>query len=189
MRWDRRLAHLERLWPPPPLPSPELRQRQRQWNRLVRRYMRLLEQSLPFMSDEEQRQVRQAVEQFVEDGRGPYRDWLDHLSKGWCRFPELPAETMKDLLLAWLSPAVDGGAVCRQCGLEHPKHKTPPVSEWKLLPGKQHQVGPPPWYDLPAFFRSCPGCGGLAHEIDWPHQTAQHDRPWKSRDGCVSAVG
>jgi hypothetical protein len=51
---------------------------------------------------------------------------------------------MKDLLLAWLSPAVDGGAVCRRCGLEHPKHKAPPLSEWTLLPGKQHQVGLPP---------------------------------------------
>jgi serine/threonine protein kinase len=63
-----------------------------------------------------------------------------------------------------------------------------PVSEWKLLPGKQHQVGPPPWHDLPTFFRSCPGCGSLAHEIDWPHQTAQYARPWKGRDGCVSAA-
>jgi hypothetical protein len=44
--------------------------------------MRLLEQSLPLMSDEEQGQVRQALEQYVEDGCGPYLDWPDHLSKG-----------------------------------------------------------------------------------------------------------
>jgi hypothetical protein len=120
----------------------------------VRRYLRLLEQSLPYMSDDEQGQVRQALERYVEDGRGPYRDWLDHLSKGWCRLPELPAAVMKDLLVAWLSPAADGGMVCRQCRLEHPRHKTPPVNEWKLLPGKQHQVGPPPWYDQKAIRRA-----------------------------------
>jgi hypothetical protein len=39
------------------------------------------------------------------------------------------------------SPSVDGAVVCRQCGLEYPHHKAPPLSEWKLLPGKQPQVG------------------------------------------------
>jgi hypothetical protein len=189
MRWDRRLAQLERQWPPPPPILGRDRRRQRQWHCVVRRYERLFDQAVELLPAEEQEQVCRPMLQYLEEGRGPYRDWLEHLSKAWCRLPELPATVMKDLLLAWLSPAVDGSGVCQLCGLEHPKHKAPPLSEWKLLPGKQHQVGPPPWYDLPAFFRSCPNCGGLAHEIDWPHQTEQYERPWQGWDGCVSMAG
>jgi hypothetical protein len=128
-------------------------------------------------------QVDQAMEQLTEEWSGPYSTWLQHLGLGWRRLPELSPAVMKDLLLAWLSPAAKEGMVCRHCGLEYPYHETPPVSEWKLLPDRQPHVGPPPWYDLPVFFRDCPGCGGSSDEIDWPHLTEQHDRAWKNMDG------
>jgi hypothetical protein len=101
-----------------------------------------------------------------------------------CRLPELTPVAMKDLLLAWLAPEADGGMVCRQCGLECPKHKSPPLSEYKLLPGKTPFEVPPPWYDLPFLFAVCPGCGASRHEVDWPFQTA-YDLPWKQLDGFV----
>src|SRR5207244_12641127 len=63
---------------------------------------------------------------------------------GRCRLPELPATVMKELLLTWISPEVDGGVACQHCGLEYPRYRTPPVSEWKVLPGKTPLQGSPP---------------------------------------------
>jgi hypothetical protein len=101
-----------------------------------------------------------------------------------CRLPELTPAAMKELLPAWLAPEADGGMVCRQCGLKYPKHKSPPLSEWKLLPGKKPMEGLPPWYDPPYLFEACPGCGASRHEVDWPFQ-ATCDLPWKQLDGFV----
>ena len=59
------------------------------------------------------------------------------------------------------------------------------MNEWKLLPGKRPPEGPPPWYDLPEFFPSCPHCGASCREMNWPHLILQHDYPWKRLDGYV----
>ena len=51
----------------------------------------------------------------------------------------------KAVLLAWLSPECDSLArIWRQGGLEDPFPKSPPLSEWKLLPGKVPLQGSPP---------------------------------------------
>ena len=82
----------------------------------------------------------------------------------------------------------DGGMVCQTCGLEHPRQYSPQLSEWKLLPGRRPFEGAPPWYDLPAFFRTCPHCGARSFEADWPHQLPKYDRPWRRLDGYVSVA-
>jgi hypothetical protein len=87
---------------------------------------------------------------------------------------------MKELLLAWLSPQADGGVVCRHGGLEYPRHRSPPLGEWRLLPGRKALEGPPPWYDLPELFACCPNCGGSCRDIDWPYRTPECRRPWKA---------
>src|SRR5262249_7332955 len=102
--------------------------------------------------------------------------------------PELTPEVGKELLLAWLSPEVDGGIVCRQCGLEYPKHRHPPMNEWRVLPGKVPLQGPPPWYDLPEVFQTCPNCGASRFEIDWRHRVRQFDGRWMKMDGFVEVV-
>jgi hypothetical protein len=152
---------------------------------VLARWERLLGQALPLLGPADRGRVTAAATQLEEEFGGPYRDWLRHLAEGLCRLPQLPPAAMKDLLLAWLSPEADGGMVCRQCGLEYPRHRSPPLSEWKLLPGKRPLEGPPPWYDLPELFLACPGCGGSRFEIDWPNHTEQLQRPWKELDGFV----
>jgi hypothetical protein len=92
---------------------------------------------------------------------------------------------MRALLLAWLLPGADGGMVCRRCGLEYPRHKAPPLSQWKLLPGRKPFEGPPPWYDLPELFAACPGFGALRYEPDWPHQAGDRHRPRMELEGFV----
>jgi hypothetical protein len=92
---------------------------------------------------------------------------------------------MKDLLVAWLSPEPDGGRVCNRCGLEYPRHRVPPVGTWRLLPGKQPGVGPPPIYDLPELFQSCPGCSASRYDCDWPHLVTGNHHVWKELDGYV----
>jgi hypothetical protein len=68
-------------------------------------------------------------------------------------------------------------------GLEYPHHRSPPLSTWKLLPGRRPFDGAPPWYDLPEFFASCPHCGASRYEMDRPHLVPKHDYPWKQLDG------
>src|SRR5207237_2385084 len=105
------------------------------------------------MTEEEARQVEQALAEWNADERGPFADWLHDLFWGRSCVPQMPAEGMRALLLAWLSPQRDTfHRVCRRCGLEYPRHRSPPLSEWKVLPGKVPQQGEPPWYDLPDFF-------------------------------------
>jgi len=126
------------------------------------------------------------VEQVGSEDSGPYWRWLSDLCDGRSRLPALPPETMQALLLTWLSPEVNTYAiVCRQCGLEYPDHKSPPLSQWKLLPGKRPQEGPPPWYDLPCFFLVCPGCGASTFDMDWAHLVGQEHRSWMELDGFV----
>jgi hypothetical protein len=184
MRWQHRLVRLERLLPAPPPPRADERRRQKLWHRVVQRLMGLLDQALPLMAAAEQAKVLAVLDQLPDSG-SPLIAWLDDLYDGRCRLPVLTPETMKALLLAWLSPQVDGGMVCRHCGLEYPQHKAPPMSEWRLLPGKKPLEGPPPWYDLPEFFPCCPCCGGSCLEIDWPHLLAHEQRSWMTLDGFV----
>ena len=69
------------------------------------------------------------------------------------------------------------------CGLVYPHHRAPPLSTWKLLPGRRPSERTPPWYDLPEFFRSCPYCGASSYDTDWPHLVPNHDYAWKGLNG------
>jgi hypothetical protein len=141
----------------------------------------LFEAAGALMSEEEGQRVLDALDQFNDRQDGPFAGWFRDLTKEWCRLPDLAPAAMKAVLLAWLSPECDGrGQVCRQCGLEYPCHKHPPLSEWKLLPGKVPFEGPPPWYDLPEFFKACPGCGAALFDIDWPWFVESKSPPWKA---------
>jgi hypothetical protein len=176
-----RLARLEQKAPPPP-PPPDQEHRKR-IDRAFARLDRVVEAALDLMSEEEGARVIQAAAQWGADGSGPLGGWFTHLAEGKSWLPEVPPEVMRALLLAWISPECDGqGRVCVRCGLEYPCHKTPPLSQWKVLPGKVPLQGPPPWYDLPDFFAACPGCGASMKEIDWPWLVAPNTYPWQ-QDG------
>jgi hypothetical protein len=175
----RRLAKLERQLPLPS-PVPEDKERGQWLEQTGARLQRLVEAAGELMSAEECAQVQQALGQWFEDQGGPYAPWFRDLVAGNCRLPEVGPGAMKALLLAWLSPECDGFArVCRQSGLEYPCHKSPPLTEWKVLPGKVPLQGPPPWYDLPDFFEACPGCGASLLDFDWSHLVPQCNCPWK----------
>lgn len=159
-------------------------ERRERWGQVIDRWNELANKAALLMSEEDRGRVSQAIEQ-ANELTGPLDEWLDDLAKGRCRLPDLTAETMRGLLLAWLSPSADGGIVCTACGLEYPRHKHPPLSEWKLLPGREWGVGPPPWYDLPEFFAACPHCGGSRYGsgMDWPHLVDGKSYPWMRLDG------
>jgi len=145
-------------------------------------------QALPLMTEAEQEEVTCGLEQMCEWFKGPFGGWTHDLYLGRCRMPELSPETIKAVLLAWLSPEADGGMVCRGCGLEYPRHRSPPMNQWRVLPGKIPLQGPPPWYDLPEFFQACPNCGTSRFEIDWPHLVPDTERPWMNLDGFMGKV-
>jgi hypothetical protein len=177
----RRLDRLEqKLLPaPPPLSPAEARRLRRDEARLDK----LLQAVQPLLDPAEAAQVREALDLWDRDARGPFSTWFRDLTEGRSTLPSLTPEAMKAVLLAWLSPERDNLArVCRQCGLEYPDHKKPPVAEWKLLPGKRPLVGEPPWYDLPDFFAACPGCGASLRDFDWAHLMDGQDPPWKRED-------
>jgi hypothetical protein len=80
--------------------------------------------------------------------------------------------------------------VCPRTGLRVPRVKRHPGDPWKVLPGKVPCQGPPPWYDCPEFFSTCPGCGALKYGIlqcqlasepansqDWPALAARELAP------------
>jgi len=183
-QWRKRLAKLDVLLPQ--APTVDVQKRQKRRREVVRRLVRLCEQACELMSEEEQINVAEGFKQWAEAERGPYRWWFRDLFQGRCRLPELAPATMKELLVAWLSPECDPMTrVCRGCGLQYPHPRVTPMTEWKLLPGKVPLVGPPPWYDLPVFFPSCPGCGASALDIDWSHLVDRHDLPWMALDGYV----
>jgi hypothetical protein len=177
----RRLDKLEACVPAPAPASTTSSEEVRRLKRLDARLDRLLRAAVELMSAEEREQVRRGMDEWNADGGGPYPEWFWYLCEGQSDLPEMTPEAMKAVLLAWLSPERDWlGRVCRQCGLEYPTHKYPPMSQWKLLPGKVPWEGPPPWYDLPDFFTACPGCGAARNDIDWPNQVPD-DAPWKLR--------
>ena len=169
----------------PPPPPPGLAERERRWLEVFRRWTTLARSAEPLLSDAEGDRVAQALGELRDDFRGPYARWLGDLEEGRCRLPQLKPEAMKGLLLAWLSDEVDFAFVCTGCGLEYPHHRAPPLSAWKCLPGKRPLVGPPPWYDLPTFFRACPHCGASDYDVEWSHQVAGGGRGWQELDGYV----
>jgi hypothetical protein len=147
----------------------------------------MIEQAAPLLTDEQQEQILGGMEQIGRDTTGPYNRWLNDLLEGRCRLPKLSPEACKALLLAWLSPEVDGAMVCNQCGLEYPRHRAPSMSEWKVLPGKIPLQGPPPWYDLPEFFQTCPNCGDSRFNMDWPHLIRDKYYLWMELDGFMGS--
>jgi hypothetical protein len=165
-RFGSRLARLEKRLPPPP-PMPNLRRMHREFGRPTRQ----VRAAAPLLTEEEDERDCKAVDEWLEGQAGTYAQSLRELENGRCTVPKVAPEAMKALLLAWLSPQCDTLArVCRQCGLEYPDHKSPPMAEWKLLPGKVPLVGEPPWYDLPDFFAACPSFGESVYEVDPPHR-------------------
>jgi hypothetical protein len=183
-QWRKRLEKLDVLLPP--APTVDVQERQKRRRQVAHRLVRLCEQACELMTQEEQINVAEGFKQWAEAQGGPYRWWFRDLFQGRCRLPELAPATMKELLVKWLSPDCDPMTrLCRGCGLQYPQPRDPPLNEWKLLPGKEPLVGPPPWYDLPAFFPSCPGCGASMSDFDWSHLVDHVDRPWMALDGYV----
>jgi hypothetical protein len=103
--------------------------------------------------------------------------------------PEMAQDTMARLVAVYTEQAekVDscGACVCAGCGLLRPRHKSPPLSEWKVLPGKVPGVGSPPWSDLPEFFDRCPHCG--ADGWTWESRVDEEHHSW--RDLAAAELG
>lgn len=186
-RMRTRLEELDRRLPALPISeNPHEVKRRRQ---LARRLVRLIQNASPLFTEEEDEKVASALAQWGETEMGPYSGWLRDLFQGHCRLPELAPESMKQLLLAWLSPDCDSlTSVCRNCGLLYPRRRRPPVTQWKLLPEKVPGEGALPRYDLPEFFSSCPGCGASPRDFDWSHLVREVSRPWMGLDGYVGPV-
>jgi hypothetical protein len=88
---------------------------------------------------------------------------------------------MKDLLLAWLNPAVATSFVCRGCGLAYPfRHWLQPAGAKSFQVWPEGQ-GPPP--RAPEFFAACPHRGSPNTDILTSDDVEQHDYPWKEQDG------
>jgi hypothetical protein len=96
--------------------------------------------------------LRERVTAALQDSRCPLWDWLHDLLRGRSRLPEgLTEEVMRRLVLIRLDEAdrcEPWEAVCLRCGLQYPRHKSPPLSEWRLAPGCSPDERPL-HYDLP----------------------------------------
>jgi hypothetical protein len=171
-RLGRRIARLEQRLPPLPPPVDEARIRKE-----FRRLSRLVRAAEPLLTEAEAERVGEGLRAWVADGSGPYAHWLRDLEAGRCTLPAVAPAAMRELLLAWLLPACDTFAcVCRQCGLEYPRHQSPPLTAGRPRPGER-----PPPYVVPAFFAACPGCGASTTDFDWAHLVAGKDPPWKQK--------
>jgi hypothetical protein len=112
----------------------------------------------------------------LEDRNCPLWRWLRDMFCGRSQIPEgLSTDVMRRLVLIRLDEADKCDsfeAVCLRCGLQYPKHKSPPLRDWKLAPGCSPE-GRPLRYDLPHFFDhdGCPACGASskAGEMNWAH--------------------
>lgn len=185
-RMKTRLEELNRRLPA--LPTSEGSHEMKRRRQVAQRLVRLIKKTIPLFTEEEDEKVASALTQWGENRTGPYRSWLGDLFRGNCRLPELAPETMKQLLLAWLSPDCDVFTpVCRNCGMLYPNRRWS-WKELKLLPGKVPFEGSPPWYDVPEFFHSCPACGASSRDIDWSHFVGEINRPWMALDGYVGRV-
>src|SRR4051794_34026806 len=101
----------------------EARLRQQAHDRLLRRFLDLLEDALPaFGEADQERLAPQEGEGSELLARWPLRRWLDSVLEGSSRLPEgLAAATVQALLAAWLQPRVDSMClVCLACSLCRP---------------------------------------------------------------------
>jgi hypothetical protein len=112
----------------------------------------------------------------LEDRSCSLWGWIEDVFRGRSRLPEcLTQEVMRRLVLVRLDEADQcepWEAVCLRCGLQYPRHKSPPIFQWKLAPGCSPDERPLR-YDLPHFFDhdGCPACGASskAGEMEWAH--------------------
>jgi hypothetical protein len=180
-----RVAALEERCPPlPPSPSKAAEGRWRRRLCLVDgRLVQLLDAAEQLLTDEERRQVQEALRQWQEQRGGAYATWFKDLALGGCRLPELAPAVMKELLLAWLSPLCELAYVCQRCGLEYPRHAAP--SRWQGPPDTMGLQAAPPQYEVLACFSACPGCAAPTQEIDWAHLPRPR-RPWMNLDGYAA---
>lgn len=186
MNLKTRVANLEKLRPPPPPPDPEEQLRLKRFKRIYNQFVRLAGEAETLMTGEEIQQLKEEMEKT----RSSVFAWLDDLLAGRCRLPpDLSAELMKDLLLAYASPHCDYQLryVCLRCGMEYPHAEKPLPGGNKLLPGRIPYEGPPPWFAKPDFFIDCPCCGdsGRVREVTWAHRVAENGYPWMEMEGCV----
>jgi hypothetical protein len=170
MTMRRRITRQEQKLPPP---RPDEALRHNRWEKVWTRFFRQLEQAAALLSPEEEQSVGKALGDLADvgwfdggdlDDHGlcsPYVCWLQHLQNGWCRLPKLSPAAMKELVVAWSSPAVSSGVVCQSCGVEYPHLNYQPV------------------------FAACPGCA--SREWDWAHLIEGYDRAWKKLDGYVGS--
>ena len=125
----------------------------------------------------------------LQDDRCLLWPWLRDICRGRSRLPEcLTEDVMRRLVLIWLDEADQcepWEAVCLRCGLQYPRHKRPPLGEWKLAPGCSPDERPLR-YNLPHFFDhdGCPACDASSkvEEMNWAHlmedgywTTGKHD--------------
>lgn len=138
---------------------------QRRWEQTLNRFFEALPEDL-----------RDRVAEALEDESCPLWEWIEGLFRGRCRLPEgLDEELLRRLVLIRLEEPDDCDsleAVCLRCGLQYPRHKVPPVNEWRLAPG----CSPNDWplrYNLPHFFDhdGCPACGASSKtgDMNWSH--------------------
>jgi hypothetical protein len=161
-----RLHRLEEKTASKPLkPQPEVDEHQRRASRkLLVRFFQALNDALPLFAEPQQQRL-QAQEPFAAWVLEP---WVRSLLCGSSALPPISTETMQRLLAGWLDPHVASmPLVCLECLLCRPRRQPPPLKEWKLLPGKVPLEGPPPWYDVPEFFKLCPHCQSASYR--WEH--------------------
>jgi hypothetical protein len=138
---------------------------ERRWKETLDRFFRVLPNDL-------HGQVTKAL----EEESCPLWDWIEDLFRGRSRLPEgLDEDVMRRLVLIRLEEGDNCDsfeAVCMRCGLQYPRHKAPPLSQWRLAPGCSPDERPLR-YDLPHFFDhdGCPACGASskAGEMNWAH--------------------
>jgi hypothetical protein len=98
-----------------------------------------------------------------------FEEWLHDLCELRSRVPpDISPEKLRSVVDVFLSrrEQIDSHfGICPATGLRLPRVKSSPGRDWKVLPGKTPLVGPPPWYDCPEFFDSCPGCGADKYGI------------------------
>src|SRR5262245_56438399 len=126
----RRLERLEaKAPPPPPEEFPMRRAELRRVKQLEQRLDQQLRAALAHMTAEEQEQVHKGLAEWEANLSGPFAGWLRDLCQGNCQLPDIAPGSLREVLLAWLSPQRDSWAlVCRLCGMEYPTHKKPPLS-------------------------------------------------------------
>jgi hypothetical protein len=137
----------------------------RRWDETLGRF----EEALP-------KDLLDRVAAALEDERCPLWGWLKDVFRGRSRLPAcLTEEVMRRLVLIRLDEpdrCEPWEAVCLRCGLQYPRHKSPPLSEWQRAPGCSPGERPPV-NDFPRFFEhdGCPACGASSKvgEMNWAH--------------------